>query len=98
MISFSEVDHPDQLAKAKDLSTGGIRFEVVGIEINMGETLRVSFDIGAQRVVATGLVVWAIDTDSITQEIGIQFQSMDADIVQLLEAEIGHSPEAVEYR
>lgn len=97
LISFAEVDHPDQVAKAKDLSTGGIRFEVVGVEINMGDLLRISFNIGAQPVVATGRVVWAIDMDPITQEIGIQFQSLDNDIVQLLEREVGQSPEAVEF-
>lgn len=96
MISYAEVDQPELLAKAKDLSSGGIRFEVVGVEISMGETLRVSFNVGAHPVVATGIVVWAIDTDPLTQEIGIQFQSFDSEIVELLELEIGQNPDALE--
>ena len=31
VISFAEIDHDDQLALSKNLSTGGIRFEAVGI-------------------------------------------------------------------
>ena len=59
VISFAEVDHPNQRGLSKNLSTGGIRFEAVGCEINLGETLRVTFNLGSQTVVATGTVVWA---------------------------------------
>lgn len=96
VISFSEVDRPDLLAKARDLSTGGIRFEAVGIEINMGEVLNISFNVESRRVDATGIVVWAIDTDPLTQEIGIQFQALDADVVQLLEETMGPDLEPVD--
>ena len=40
VISFAELDARDQLAVSKNLSTGGIAFEVVGCEINMGDVLR----------------------------------------------------------
>jgi len=85
VISFAEVDRPDQLAVSKDISTGGIRFEAVGIEINLGEVLRITFNIGDHTVVATGKVVWATDTDPITQEVGIEFHEIDPEAVRLLE-------------
>gem|GEM_PF-663754 len=85
VISFTEVDHPDQLAVSKNLSTGGICFEAVGIEIGLGDVLRITFNIGDQTVVATGKVVWATDTDPITQDVGIAFHEIDPDAVRLLE-------------
>ncbi len=85
VISFAEIDHDDQLALSKNLSTGGIRFEAVGIEINLGDVLRVTFNVGDRTVVATGKVVWATETDPITQEVGIEFHEIDPDAVRLLE-------------
>ena len=88
VISFAEVDRPDHLAVSKNLSTGGISFEAVGIEINLGDVLRITFNVGDQTVVATGKVVWATDTDPITQEVGIAFHEIDPEAVRLLEEAI----------
>ena len=55
-----------------------------------------TFKVGDQTVVAAGEVVWATDTDAITQEIGIEFHEIDAQDVQLLEEAIGPSLEPVE--
>ena len=96
VISYSEVDRPELLAKAKDLSTGGIRFEAVGVEINLGEVLEVTFNVGDRKVVATGTVVWAIDTDPLTQEIGIQFWALDEEIVELLGDIVGAEYESAD--
>jgi hypothetical protein len=85
VISFAEVDHPDQRGLSKNLSTGGISFESVGIEINLGDVLRVTFNVGDHTVVATGKVVWATDLDAITQEVGIEFHEIDPEAVRLLE-------------
>jgi len=84
VISFSEIDRPDQLAVSKNLS-GGISFEAVGIEINLGDVLRVTFNVGDETVVAKGTVMWATDTDQITQEVGIEFHEIDPEAVRLLE-------------
>ncbi len=62
---------------SRDVSTGGIRFEAVGIEINLGDLLRVTFNVGRRTIVATGKVVWAVETDPITQEVGIAFHEID---------------------
>ena len=69
----------------KDLSSGGIRFEAVGCEFNLGDVLRVTFNILDQTVVVTGQVVWATDTDPITTEVGIHFIEIDPIALRLLE-------------
>jgi hypothetical protein len=97
VISFAEVNHPDQLGVSKNLSTGGISFEAVGIEINLGEVLRITFNIGDHTVVATGKVVWATDTDPITQEVGIEFHEIDPEAVRLLEETLEPELTHVEY-
>ena len=97
VISFSEIDRPELLALSKNISSGGISFEIVGIEINLGDVLRVTFKVGDQTVVAAGEVVWATDTDAITQEIGIEFHEIDPRAVQLLEEAIGPSLEPIEF-
>ena len=85
VISFSELDHGDRLAVSKNVSTGGIAFEAVGCEINLGDVLRVTFNVGDRTVVATGKVVWATDTDPITIEVGIEFFEIDPAAMTLLE-------------
>lgn len=85
VISFAELDQKDQLAVSKNLSSGGISFEAVGVEINLGDVLRITFNVGSHTVVATGEVVWATDTDPITQEVGIEFHEIDPEAVRLLE-------------
>ena len=85
VISFAELDRGDRLAVSKNVSTGGISFEAVGCEINMGDVLRVTFNVGDKTVVAVGTVVWATDTDPITLEVGIEFSEIDPEALRLLE-------------
>ncbi len=84
MISFAEIDRPDRLAVGKDVSTGGIRFEAVGCEIALGDVLRVTFNVMKQTVVATGVVVWATDTDPISTDVGLEFLEIDPLALRLL--------------
>ena len=88
MISFAELDRPDQLAVSRDVSTGGIRFEAIGCEINLGDLLRVTFNVGCRTIVATGRVVWAVETDPITQEVGIAFHEIEPAALAWLEEAI----------
>ena len=85
VISFAELDASDRLAVSKNVSTGGISFEVVGCEINMGDVLRVTFNVGEHTVVATGKVVWATDTDPITTEVGLAFREIDPTAQEILD-------------
>jgi hypothetical protein len=85
VISFAEIDRPDRLAVGKDLSSGGIRFEAVGCEINLGDQLRVTFNIGSETVIATGNVVWATETDAFSMDVGLEFIEIDPRALELLD-------------
>lgn len=85
VISFAEIDKADRLAVSRDVSSGGIRFEAVGCEIDLGDVLRVTFNVGEHTVVASGKVVWATETDPITLEVGIEFHEIDPIALRLLE-------------
>ncbi len=92
VISFAQVDQSDHLAVSKNVSTGGIRFEAVGCEIDLGEVLRVTFNVGDRTVVAIGRVVWATEIDPITANVGIEFLEIDPLALQLLDEVTGQEP------
>jgi len=85
VISFAPVETRDLLGVSRNLSAGGIRFEAVGCEINLGDTLRVTFNVGDHTVVAVGRVAWATEMDPITTDVGLEFLEIDAAAVGLLD-------------
>ncbi|UCE85252.1 MAG: PilZ domain-containing protein [Deltaproteobacteria bacterium] len=85
VISIAPVDHPERLAVSTNVSSGGIRFEAVGCDIEFGDVFRVTFNIADQTVVAVGRVVWATDVDPITIDVGLEFIEIDPLALRLLE-------------
>jgi c-di-GMP-binding flagellar brake protein YcgR len=85
VVSFALVDARDLIGVSRDLSTGGIRFEAVGCEINLGDTLRVTFNVDDQTVVAVGKVAWATELDLITTDVGIEFVEIDPAVLELID-------------
>jgi len=85
VISFAPIVTRDLLAVSRDVSCGGIRFDAVGCEINLGDVLRVTFNVGAHTVVAVGRVAWATEIDPITTDVGLEFVEIDGAAVALLE-------------
>ena len=85
VISFAPIDTRDLLGVSRNVSAGGIRFEAVGCEINLGDDLRITFNIGEHTVVVVGRVVWATEMDPITTDVGIEFLEIDPSVLQLLE-------------
>jgi hypothetical protein len=94
VISFAPVDARDLLGVGRNLSPGGIRFEAVGCEIDLGDVLRVTFNIGEHTVVAVGKVVWATEVDPITTDVGIEFLEIDPAVLRMLEEVTGSAPAA----
>lgn len=92
VISFAPVDTRDLLGVSRNLSVGGIRFEAVGCEIELGDVLRVTFNVGEHTVVAVGKVVWAIEMDPITTDVGIEFVEIDPRVLELLEEAVETLP------
>lgn len=91
VISFAQVEERDLLGVSKDVSTGGIRFEAVGCEIDFGDVLRVTFNIGDRTVEAVGKVVWSTESDPITTDVGLEFIEIDPEAIRLLEEALGES-------
>jgi hypothetical protein len=87
MISVAMVDAGDQLVVGKDVSAGGIRFEAVGLDFDLGQLLRVTFNVADHTVVALGRVTWATDIDPITVEVGLSFLEIDPAALEMLQEE-----------
>ncbi|MEN8183502.1 MAG: PilZ domain-containing protein [Myxococcota bacterium] len=87
VISFAPVNAKDALGVSSDVSPGGIRFQAVGCEIEMGAVIRVTFNVGDQTLEAVGRVVWSTEMDPITLDVGLEFVEIDPWDLQLLEQE-----------
>ncbi len=85
VISYAPVDARDLLGVSRDLSVGGIRFQAVGCEIELGEVLRVTFSVANQTVVAIGRVAWSTEIDPLTLDVGLEFVDIDPDAVEMLD-------------
>ena len=85
VISFAPVEARDLLGVGRNVSTGGIRFEAIGCEIDLGDTLRVTFNLGEHTVVAVGKVVWSTEVDALTTDVGLEFVDVDPSVQELIE-------------
>lgn len=85
VISFAPVETRDLLGVSRNLSLGGIRFEAVGCEIDLDDTLRVTFNVGDETVVAVGKVVWSTEIDPITTDVGLEFIEIDPEAARMIE-------------
>ena len=85
VVSFAPVDTRDLLGVSRDLSSGGIRFEAVGCEIELGEVLRVTFSVSDETVVAVGRVAWSTEIDPLTLDVGLEFIEIDPEAVEMLD-------------
>jgi hypothetical protein len=73
------------MAQCCDISTGGMRFGVVGCTLRAGDLVRVTFNIGNETVGAIGSVLRIRELDPITSEVSLQFVRVDPWASQLLE-------------
>ena len=85
VISIAPLSEAERLAYGKNISAGGICFEVVGCELELGEVLRVTFNVEDATLVAVARVNWATDLDAFTQEVGIEFVEIDPLALRSLE-------------
>ena len=92
VVSFAPVDNRDLLGVSRNVSSGGIRFEAVGCEINLGDVLRITFNVGEHTVVAVGEVAWATELDPITMDVGVLFVEIDPSAQRLLDDVVGPEP------
>lgn len=93
LVSIARVDSREALAHALDVSIGGIRFQCVGLEVELGEVLRVLLTIGDRTLSVVGKLVRVTDLDGFTQEVALSFTEVDPDTLRFLSASL---PEAYE--
>ncbi len=86
VISVAPISDHERLAYGKNLSPGGICFEMVGCEVELGETLRVTFNVEDETMVAIGRVTWATELDAFTQEVGLEFIDIDSTALRWIRA------------
>jgi c-di-GMP-binding flagellar brake protein YcgR len=89
VISFAPVDERDLLGVGRDLSSGGIRFEAIGCEIDLGDVLRVTFNVGEHTIVAVGRVIWSTEIDPISSDVGLEFIEVDPAAREMLDEMAG---------
>ncbi|MCP4007338.1 MAG: PilZ domain-containing protein [bacterium] len=85
LVSIARVDSGDSLAQALDVSIGGIRFQTVGLDLQVGERIRVSLTLGDKTVDIVGELVRVTDLDTFTQELGLSFLEIDPEVLELLQ-------------
>jgi hypothetical protein len=95
LVSIRRVETPPPaLAHALDLSLGGIRFQCVGVELELGEVVAVTLTLGDRTASVVGRLVRVTDLDAFTQEVALAFLVVDDATQQLLRDAL---PEAQEY-
>jgi hypothetical protein len=93
LVSIARVDTREALAQALDVSIGGIRFQCVGLEVELGELLKVQLTIGERTVSVTGRLVRVTELDGFTQEVALSYTEVDPETQRFLATNL---PEAYE--
>ncbi|MFI5316128.1 MAG: PilZ domain-containing protein [Myxococcota bacterium] len=88
LVSIARVDTRESLAHALDVSIGGIRFQCVGLEVDLGETLRVQLTIGSRTILVVGRLVRVTELDGFTQEVALSFTEVDPETLAFLAASL----------
>ncbi len=88
VLSVEKDEGSGRMAQTVDLSTAGVRFQCMGLEVGVGDSLRVHMTLEERTFCALGRVVRATDLDAFTQEIALQLVNLDAQARQLLEREL----------
>jgi hypothetical protein len=84
LVSIARVDTNGALGYALDVSIGGIRFQCVGLEVELGELLRVQVTLDDRTVSVVGKLVRVTELDAFTQEVALAFTEVDPETLRLL--------------
>ena len=89
VVSVARANLIDVVAQARDLSLGGIRFLVEGMELGLGDILRVTLQLGDDQVNVVGQIVRQTDIADFRQEVALAFLDVDSDSLDIMR---GHLP------
>jgi hypothetical protein len=84
VVSIRRLAPPEMLAHALDLSLGGIRFQCVGVELELGEAVAVTLTLGDRTATVVGRLTRLTDLDAFTQEVALEFLECDDETLALL--------------
>ena len=84
VVSIRRLGPPEVLAHALDLSLGGIRFQCVGVELELGEAVAVTLTLGNRTATVIGRLMRLTDLDAFTQEVALEFLECDQQTLEML--------------
>ena len=84
VVSIRRIDSAEIVAQALDLSLGGIRFQCVGIEVEVGETVAVDIMLEGSTASVLGRLVRVTELDAFCQEVAMAFLEMNDETEQVL--------------
>lgn len=85
VLSVCRANLIDVVAQARDVSMGGIRFEVEGMELDLGDVLRIELQLGGKRAAAIGQLVRITEVDDFRQEVALAFLEVDPSSLHLMD-------------
>jgi len=83
-ITVTRASVVDMVAQAQDVSAGGVHFVVEGIELELGDVLRVMLDVGGTPVSVIGQLVRVTDIGDFKQEAALAFLDVTPEVLALL--------------
>jgi hypothetical protein len=81
IVGVSRANLSDVVAQAQDVSDGGIHFVVEGLDLKLGDVLRVTFECDGAPVSAIGQLVRVTDIGDSKQEAALAFLDGDRDVL-----------------
>ena len=84
VVSIARIETPTSLGHALDLSQGGIRFQCVGVELDLEDVVRVTLTLGCDTIDVVGVLVRIVELDAFTQEVALAFLDVDAHADEVL--------------
>ncbi len=88
MVSVSPADLIDVVAQASDLSEGGIRFMLDGVELEIGDVVRITLELSGRQTAAVGQVVRATDCGDLRQDVAMAFLEIDEESLVLMREQL----------
>ena len=85
IVSVARASMVDVAAQALDVSLGGLRFEVEGLDLQLEDTVRVTLEIEGQLLTVVGQLVRVTDLDDFAQEVAMAFLEVDDDAMSIME-------------
>ncbi len=94
VVSVARAEIIDVVAHVRDLTLGGIRFRVVGMDLELGDVLRLTLELGGQAATVIGQLVRATEIDEHRQEIALALLEVDAASLEVMQEHLPADAEA----